>query len=563
VSSVQATRASAVDNALGIQTDLTTGNWSSIPEMIAQATYIGAETVRVLSPTANNWTVKYGYVDQLANAGVKLDFLPDTSVSPGENASAIAAFLTAHPGSVRLIEGPNEPNNWGVNYAGQSGVAGAQAWQHDFYAALKANPMTAPIAVAGVSSYPAVAVASDENNLHVYPPYGDQPYASLAGANSVQSSVDPGKPFVITEFGWSTAPQSVSAGASVDEATQAKLLLNGYLDAVGLGATYVGLYALRDWPFTDFGAYYGMFHSDGAPKPAAAALHNLETILQDSGAGAGSFAPGSLDYSLTASAEVRSMLMQKSSGEFVLALWREPDVWNETAGVAIQPGGESVSIKLAAPANIAIYDPLVTDLATGSLAGARSLALTVTDHPVLLVLNAGSGPPVSNPAPPSHGNLLVNGGFETGPAPEAFTGLGAGSTAIAGWTVTGGNIDLIGDFWRAAEGAKSLDMNGSTAGSIAQTFATEVGHRYEVHFALAANFDDQRVHGIRAAAAGTSQDYYANAAGHTANAMGWSNQSFQFTATDVHTTLEFAGLDPSYWGAALDNVSVTPIDLAM
>jgi hypothetical protein len=35
-------------------------------------------------------------------------------------------------------------------------------------------------------------------------------------------------------------------------------------------------------------------------------------------------------------------------------------------------------------------------------------------------------------APKAHADLIVNGGFENGPNPNAFTQLGVGSTAITG-----------------------------------------------------------------------------------------------------------------------------------
>ena len=559
VTTQQAIRASRVDHALGVQTDLTTGNWSSIPTMIAEAQYIGAETVRVYVPTEGNWTTRYGYTEQLTDAGLKLDLVADTGDTPARNVAAIAAFVTAHPGSVALIEGPNEPNNNGVQYAGLSGVAGALAWQHDFYAALNANPATADIPVAGVSSWPYVAAASDENNLHVYPDNGDQPLAAIAANIAQQNAVDPNKPFAITEMGWSTLPGVRPQGANmagVDTATQAKLLLNGYMDAASLGATHVGLYDLRDWATApgDFYSHFGLFFSNDTPKPAAVALHNMQAILADAGASADSFTPGSLDYALSAQ-DVRSMLLQKSSGEFVLALWREPDIWNEAGGVAINAAGESVTLRVGGTADAAVYDPLIGTRPISNVAATNNFTLTVTDHPIFVTL---SGVTAAAAAVGAGGaaNLLINGSFETGPSSGQYATLGTGSTVIAGWTVTKGNIDDIHQYWQAADGSNSLDMNGDTAGTIAQTFATTAGTQYDVRFYLAGHPGDQAVHGLHVAAAGQSQDYHADSAGHSQGDMGWTEQSFHFTAVASSTTLEFSGLDASYWGAALDNVSV-------
>ena len=55
----------------------------------------------------------------------------------------------AYPGSIIAIEGPNEVNNFAVNYEGLTGTAGAQAFQADLYAAVNASPILQDIPVYG------------------------------------------------------------------------------------------------------------------------------------------------------------------------------------------------------------------------------------------------------------------------------------------------------------------------------------------------------------------------------------------------------------------------------
>src|SRR5262249_55429807 len=88
-------------------------------------------------------------------------------------------------------------------------------------------------------------------------------------------------------------------------------------------------------------------------------------------------------------------------------------------------------------------------------------------------------------------NLIINGSFEEGPDPQgnAFVTLQKGSTDIKGWEVTRGDIDHISTYWPAAEGNRSLDMNGIGPGGIAQTFKTVKGRKYRVTFSMAANPD--------------------------------------------------------------------------
>jgi hypothetical protein len=396
-------RASTVENALGIQPDLVQGNWSTIPDMIAQAKYAGVDTLRIAAPTTNN---PYGQFDRLAEAGFKLEFVADTAQTPQVNADAIAAFVKLHPGSVAFVEGPNEPNNFTVTYHGQSGIPAAISWQADFYAAMNANPVTAAIPVAGMSSWPAVAAASDLNNMHIYPSAGGQPAAALAEGLGVQNSVDPGKGFVVTEEGWYTAPGVTDPNPfvnGVDEPTQAKLMLNAYMDGMSQGASAVTLYSLRDWIYTDTGGHFGIFHADGTPKAAATALHNVDAILIDAAPDAATFATQALDYSVQGAAGVKSLVMEKANGDYVLALWSEPDVWNETVGNAINPATSTYTVHLGKATDTAVYDPMVGSAAIKTAAGVQDLQVSISDHPVFVTLHAAAAlpPPVVIPDPPA------------------------------------------------------------------------------------------------------------------------------------------------------------------
>src|SRR5262249_26366804 len=102
----------------------------------------------------------------------------------------------------------------------------------------------------------------------------------------------------------------------------------------------------------------------------------------------------------------------------------------------------------------------------------------------LLAGRPGFGGPHRVQEKPVH--LLVNGSFEEGPDAKHFISLDKGSTQIKGWTVTRGQIDYVGTFWKAAHGGRSIDLHGSPGfGGIQQTFATTKGQRYRVTFSLA------------------------------------------------------------------------------
>jgi choice-of-anchor C domain-containing protein len=159
-------------------------------------------------------------------------------------------------------------------------------------------------------------------------------------------------------------------------------------------------------------------------------------------------------------------------------------------------------------------------------------------------------------------NLIQNGSFETGPNPGSFITLPTGSTAINNWTVTGGNIDYKGSYWTASDGQRSIDLNGEVAGAIAQTFNTTIGESYLVTFDLAGNPEFLPIiKNMTVEAAGQSEDFSFDTTGKTFSDMGWIPQSWQFTANNNQTTLEFASLtNGSASGPTLDNVAVVPAD---
>jgi choice-of-anchor C domain-containing protein len=164
------------------------------------------------------------------------------------------------------------------------------------------------------------------------------------------------------------------------------------------------------------------------------------------------------------------------------------------------------------------------------------------------------------PAPLPRPDLLINGSFEQGPAIGRFLALNPGSTAIKGWVVTRGQVDLVGTHWRAAHGQRSIDLHGSPGlGGISQTFRTEPGRRYLVTFFLSANPEGsvpRKVLGV--SAAGRSAVFTVDARGKTVRNMGWQKKSWRFTARAMRTTLEFYTLmktDPAC-GPAIDAVRV-------
>jgi choice-of-anchor C domain-containing protein len=181
---------------------------------------------------------------------------------------------------------------------------------------------------------------------------------------------------------------------------------------------------------------------------------------------------------------------------------------------------------------------------------------------------------VALPVPALAGGEVTNGSFEEGDftgGAFGFETLVAGSPtagAMTGWTVAEGSVDWIGNLWTAADGAMSLDMNGTPSngvgvvGAITQTVATTVSNTYVVQFWLAGNPDCERgTKTLIVSATGAAPVSYPfeNTGSTTRADMGWVQMAYSFVATGSSTTLTFAA-DPgntSNCGPALDNVTTT------
>lgn len=165
-------------------------------------------------------------------------------------------------------------------------------------------------------------------------------------------------------------------------------------------------------------------------------------------------------------------------------------------------------------------------------------------------------------AAPAGAATIANGSFEEGINPGSFTTIGAiDNTSITGWTVGSGSIDYIGSYWTAQDGSRSIDLSGSSIGSISQSFATVVGQAYDITYWISKNPDGGNAVRTGSINAGGSSGTFTYAAVNDRFNMNWVQETFRFTATDAMTTLSFAS-DSSggcCFGPALDNVSIAAV----
>jgi len=364
--------------------------YADTTRVISAMNYLGLQNMR---DYMNADTV--GIYRRLAHEGFRFDLMYNEADSLPGYVRQVHDLEVEHPGAVISLEGPNEVNRT---------IGRAVLIQQELYARAKADPVLKdkPVYAASLSGVTKaeyaqlrIADSADAGNVHIYygggqPAYGWSPHVrQWAWDNWLRTGalVAPGKPVVITETGAPSSPQ-----VGVDELTQAKQILNSLMDAARSGTPRIYLYELidshNDGP-QDRESHFGLFRYDGSPKPAAEALRNFTTILTNGGPTAGR--PGTLAYGIEgAPAWGGHLLFQEGDGTHDIVVWAEPDIWDEARHEPIVAPAAPITIRLAAPARVAIYDPLTGAAPLRVLETVTRVEVSLTDHPLVVeVLQAG------------------------------------------------------------------------------------------------------------------------------------------------------------------------------
>jgi hypothetical protein len=332
--------------------------------------------------------------------------------------------VLAEANALLAFEGNNEPNNWGVSYQGEKGGGGRwTSWmavaklQRDLYQAVKNDPVLAAYPVWSVSETGAetdnvglqfLAIPSgartlmpdgtkyaDYANVHNYVYHPHSPYLA---DNKTWDAADPTAAAKVDglfgNFGitWSrgfrgynqqqlntlarvTTETGANIAGQVTEDIQGVNLMNLYLAQFKRGYTYTSVYLLRDRTDEDGNQSFGFYRTDYSPRTAAIYLHNLTTILTDSRPLAG---PGQLDFEIVNQPKtVHEVLLQHSEGAFQLIVWGER-----------LSGKDRVTVRFGVTqASARVYDPTVGVEPIQTLTRVSSLELTLSDHPLVIVVS--------------------------------------------------------------------------------------------------------------------------------------------------------------------------------
>ena len=423
------------------------GDYANLSNIVSSLNYLGIDRVR----DSLNYPGQFGSppisaYETVAKAGIKFTFtvggggsLTTTGGVPSnpsldQRVGYIEQLARAVPGSIVGVEGTNEINNQPITYnglgstgQGQDELNAALAMQRDLYRMVHGSPDLQGVPVYHFTGEDAGTIPagpdpastpglSDFKTQHPYPNYGEAPGYWVSRAAAFKGYPTQSGPAVYTETGYSS---NSGTGGAVNLDVQAKYTLDLLLDAAKEGVSSVYLYELLDAyaPESPQGnAGWGLFDYNGNAKPVAVAMHNMHSILSDSGATARSFTPTILPYAVSgASPTGRDFAMAKSDGTQVIALWDEQPIWDAKRGVQLAPVTYQQTIKLGDGSKLYTveqFDPMQGDTPVAVYKDISSVLVPLSDRPLFLsvkptLTQAPTPVPVPVPVPDAGKDTLV------------------------------------------------------------------------------------------------------------------------------------------------------------
>jgi hypothetical protein len=190
-------------------------------------------------------------------------------------------------------------------------------------------------------------------------------------------------------------PQAGWGFIGIDEPSQAKGILNGIFDAARSGYDKLYIYELLDEKadpeMKELQFHFGLFTFDNEPKAAARALANLTRVLGEGRDHRGeasdlpSTAASHISVDSPQSKEpIYSLVLTKSNGDQLVAIWREPVFWDRANGRPLEDKPVPMKVNFGKEcASIRLFDVLISDKPIAVGAG-QSFSVALGDHVQLL-----------------------------------------------------------------------------------------------------------------------------------------------------------------------------------
>lgn len=335
-------------------------------------------------------------VQKLAAAGVKFDFI----IHPDGDRQTVAQLLENVKQNFSdctvFIEGLNEPDGRPEQ---------AREWMREIRRICKTDPVLKSIPILGSAlAHPYNAAAKigdcsdlvDVGNIHAYPG-GRAPEVTLPLYVGYVQPQYPSMKYAITETGFHSAlnnpPNKHKPTARQAEAIYMPRLYLEYFRC-GILRSYKYQFAddrteeeaqKRSQPVQE--AHFGYVDYEMDPKPSYHAVKNLLAILHDEKAEG--FQPQSLQYSVEGPKdELRHLLLQKTNGDFYLAVWRAVAVWDENDRKEVPVQSVPVEVRLPRVAKmVRAYGPTQSVEPTKTVENADKLPLELGAEAVILQIS--------------------------------------------------------------------------------------------------------------------------------------------------------------------------------
>lgn len=331
-------------------------------------------------------------------AGLSITAYLRTDSTPAESLARLLEFAKIRSDALETVEGFNEINHGGIGYKSKDGEEAAQLFMEEFYTLAKADSLLKNVPIAGFTNWPPSVSKSDLATIHPYDKQGAQPRATMVknmedqwnavGADGRQS--DKGKAMIITETGYHcSTPAPAADWEAVDEVTHAKLLLNTLVVALSLGVSRTFIYQLfDDRPGDSQEQHFGLYNVDLTPKPAAKAIHNLTSLLQDVSLVAKTFVPRQLNLSVSpVNPLAPSFVVEKVNGQYLIVVWGEEQCWDHVGHKPVTAPIIDQEFDLGKSfAKVEVFDPLFSPEPFTTLTNASVLLVAVSDHPLVIRL---------------------------------------------------------------------------------------------------------------------------------------------------------------------------------
>ena len=457
MTALTATRANTFTNSLGVNThiDFNAYGYQNLATVESALRYLGVINVRDSAESSTDLT-SWQQVAQAA--GVKFDdYVPEGSPADMQGALNLVTQL-AQQGVLNFVEGGNEEDDAYaaalgntlattaqfqrqvfalgqklglpvINMSFGSGWTAANNWQGDYDK------------VGDLSAY------ANYGNAHSYPNPGQTPDDAIQMINGLSNLAAVSRPVITTEIGWDNATFTQSQAA--------QYVVDAALDGIKDGDVKLYYYSL----FDDGSGQFGLMNQNGTPKPAGTALHDLTTLLADTGANAATFTPGSLTFTLTGNQDTdNTLLFQKSNGSDWLALW------NETAAA------HTVRLTLGSTASqILVFDPVKGTTAIATTGNTNTISVSLGGDPLLIEIipsaggsGSGSGTGSGGTSTGGSGSSGSSSGSGAGSSPNPVVTVPAKATAAANATVAVTGVSVT-DAW-ASHNPGALTLNVTSVG---------------------------------------------------------------------------------------------------